>query len=225
MKKAGVLWIFMGVESISNDTLDHFDKRQTIEKVRKSIDMIRRHGMHVCASFVLGSDDDTKDTWRKNIQFAQESGATWVMLNILTDFHNGQEEELIPSHRVFQKNWDYYTTHFVTHYPKYMRPSELERKVIDGYRLFFSWRNILTNLLKGRVGAAFFQLYRSIVMKPHLREMEAYIPQLKQIEEDMYDASDHLMEEKLLPVGQVEESDRFHRPMQQDHAMIFPMAS
>jgi radical SAM superfamily enzyme YgiQ (UPF0313 family) len=195
MRKAGVTWLFMGVESIDNNTLDLFDKRQTVKKVQEAIQKITQHGIHVSASFVLGGDNDSSDTLLKTAEFAKKSGAAWVMMNILTDFPNGQER-VIPSHRVFQKNWDYYNFQFVTHYPKNIRPSDLQQQIYDFYISFYSWRNILTNLAKGKIAVAFYQWFRLLMMGPLLREIEAYIPYLKGIEMDKYDALGHLIEEE-----------------------------
>ena len=199
MRKAGVKWIFMGIESIHDSTLNHFDKRQTLQKVRRSIKAIREHHIQVYGSFVLGSDDDPSDTPIKTVEFAREVGLTWVMFNILTDFQSGEGELSLPFYKIFQKDWDYYNLHYVIHYPKNMRASELQEKVIDAYQSFYSWRTLLSNLMKGRVEMAFYQWFRRFMIKPLLKEMKAYIPYLKKVEEGMYDASGRLMEEKLIP--------------------------
>ncbi|MBI4209080.1 MAG: radical SAM protein [Deltaproteobacteria bacterium] len=224
MRKAGVMWIFMGIESISDNTLTHFDKKQTIEKVKKSLKIIRSYGIHVCASFILGNDEDSSDTWLKTVQFAKDNEVTWVMLNILTNFPSGHEE-LIPSHRVFQKNWDYYSGQFVLHYPKNIKPSELQSRVYDAYRYFYSSRAILTNLAKGKITTAFFQTYCRFRIRPFLEKMKFYIPYLKQIEDGLYDASGCLIESKLISLKKREAVPSFNRqPMESDLEVVSQVA-
>jgi radical SAM superfamily enzyme YgiQ (UPF0313 family) len=225
MRQAGVKFIFMGIESIDNNTLDHFDKGQTIEKVKKSVGIIRRYGIHVCGSFVLGSDNDPSDTWIKTVEFAKEAGLTWIMLNVLTDFQSGQGELSLPLHRIFQKDWDYYNTHFIVHYPRNIRPSELEQGAYDAYRLFYSWTTIFSNLFKGRIEAAFYQWYKRLLVKSLLREMKAYVPYLKQVEEGLYDESGHLLEERLVPLAEMENTSTLKRPfMEKDHEVVLQVA-
>ncbi|MBI4208238.1 MAG: radical SAM protein [Deltaproteobacteria bacterium] len=202
MKRAGVTWLFMGVESVDNKTLDDYDKKQTIEKVEDSIQRIRRYGIQVCAGFVLGSDNDTKDTVKQTLEWTQKSGAGWMMMNVLTEFPEGPER-VISSDRIFQKNWDYYNLQFITHFPKNIKPSELQQGIYDAYRSFYSWRSILTNLFKGQIVVSFYQWFRRLMMKSFLQEMQAYIPYLKQVEEGRYDASGRFVEEREMELPRV----------------------
>jgi hypothetical protein len=147
------------------------------------------------------------------------------MVNILTEFPTGREA-LVPFHRVFQKNWDYYSGAFALHYPKNMKPSELEQRVYDAYRLFYSWRTILKNLFKGKVETAFLQVFQRLMIKSLLREIKVYIPYLKRVEEGMYDASGRLIEEKLIPLKTRKQAPSLDRPrVEADLGVISRLAS
>lgn len=117
MRRAGVKWIFMGVESLSQKNLDYFVKDQKIDKVERAIDTIHKHGINVTASFILGSDEDNIDAWRDVVRFANQHNIRWVMINSLGELPNGNER-LIPRHRIFQTKLDYYNGLFVTFFLK-----------------------------------------------------------------------------------------------------------
>ncbi|MBI4209543.1 MAG: B12-binding domain-containing radical SAM protein [Deltaproteobacteria bacterium] len=197
MKKAGVKWIFMGIESINDENLEYFDKRQTVDDVTKALKIIRKHGIYVTASIILGSDVDTQDAYIRAMEFCKKHDVTWIMFNILTDLPYGQERT-IPQWRIFQRNWDYYNGMFVNHFPKNIRPSELQQQLYDGYRSHHSLANIWRNLFRGKISTTFYLIFRGLTMRPIYEEIRSYIPQLKKIEQGLYDENGYLIEDKLV---------------------------
>jgi len=71
MKKAGCQKISFGLESGNQKILDLMGKRTTVEKGRKSVEIARRHGLEVHASFMLGNVGETAETIKETISFAK----------------------------------------------------------------------------------------------------------------------------------------------------------
>ncbi len=57
--KAGILHIYVGAESASQDTLDRYHKNLKIEQSKEAIDLINNAGIISETSFVLGMPDET----------------------------------------------------------------------------------------------------------------------------------------------------------------------
>lgn len=72
MKKAGFYNIAIGVESGNNDVLKAVNKQQTVEEVRKTIEIIKKSGLDVSATFMVGNITETEKTIKDTINFAKE---------------------------------------------------------------------------------------------------------------------------------------------------------
>lgn len=58
-KQAGILHIYVGAESASQDTLDRYNKNLKVEQSKDAIDLINKEGIISETSFVLGMPDET----------------------------------------------------------------------------------------------------------------------------------------------------------------------
>jgi len=59
-RKAGVIHIYVGLESPEQGTLDFIEKELTVETSKASLELIRRNGMLSETSFVIGFPEETK---------------------------------------------------------------------------------------------------------------------------------------------------------------------
>lgn len=74
MKKAGCQKVSFGLESGNQNILDLMGKKATVEKGRKSVEIARRQGLKVHASFMLGNPGETEETIKETINFAKSLG-------------------------------------------------------------------------------------------------------------------------------------------------------
>jgi radical SAM superfamily enzyme YgiQ (UPF0313 family) len=141
MRRSGCEVVYLGLESVNQDTLDHFEKSQTVDDIRHSIAVLHEHGILAHGMFVLGADTDTVQTVRDTVTFAIENDIDTVMLNILTPLPGTpQFRELDAAGRIFDKRWHLYDAHHVVFRPKLMSPYELQSETIRGYMHFYSLR-------------------------------------------------------------------------------------
>jgi anaerobic magnesium-protoporphyrin IX monomethyl ester cyclase len=70
-REAGVDHIYVGVESISQSTLDMFKKDIKAEESKKALDIINGHDIVTETSFVLGMPDDTQESIRNTVELAK----------------------------------------------------------------------------------------------------------------------------------------------------------
>ena len=70
MRRAGIVHIYIGVESQSQKTLDLFKKDQKVETSREAIRLINEAGIISETAFVLGMPDETPESIRKTVKAA-----------------------------------------------------------------------------------------------------------------------------------------------------------
>ena len=70
MKKAGVKMIAYGIESGNQDVLDFYNKRITLNQIRKAVSLARKAGFISYATFILGAPIETKKHLENTIDFA-----------------------------------------------------------------------------------------------------------------------------------------------------------
>ncbi len=69
--KAGILHIYVGAESASQDTLDRYQKNLKIEQSKEAIDLINKEGIISETSFVLGMPEETPESIAAAVKLAK----------------------------------------------------------------------------------------------------------------------------------------------------------
>ncbi|UCF50755.1 MAG: B12-binding domain-containing radical SAM protein [Thermoplasmatales archaeon] len=70
MKKANVKFIVFGIESGNQDVLDFYNKRITLDQIRKAVHLSNKMGFITMGSFILAGPIETKEHVKKTIKFA-----------------------------------------------------------------------------------------------------------------------------------------------------------
>lgn len=70
MKKAGVKLIFYGIESGNQDVLDFYNKKTTLQQIKKAIELAREMNFFIAAGFIIGAPIETKKHVENTISFA-----------------------------------------------------------------------------------------------------------------------------------------------------------
>jgi len=71
MREAGVEIINFGIESGNQDVLDFYNKRITLDQIRKAVKLCKEMGFFINASFILGAPIETKKHIENTIKFAK----------------------------------------------------------------------------------------------------------------------------------------------------------
>jgi anaerobic magnesium-protoporphyrin IX monomethyl ester cyclase len=136
---------------VNQATLDHYHKAQSVDDIVQAIKTLHEFGINSHGMFVLGADDDTKQTVRDTVTFALKHQIDTVMLNILTPLPGTpQYRDMEEQGRIFDKRWHLYDAHHVVFTPKQMTPYELQSEVVRGYMRFYSKRQWLKLLVTFR---------------------------------------------------------------------------
>jgi len=150
VKEAGCLYLFIGLESFSADSLASVDKESNdVLGYGRTIKLIHRHGISVWAGIIFGFDADYPEAFQNTLRASERLGIDGVTPSILTPLPRTPIfEEWKKDGRLLHSDWAYYNGKTrVSFQPKHMTPEEL----YDGYMWFrkhiYSFRSILTRLI------------------------------------------------------------------------------
>jgi len=153
--QSGCKQLFLGLESISQASLDAVHKRfNQVEDYARIIQKIHSYGIAVQAGIVFGFDCDTPGIFGETVDFLEEIGVQNATINILTPFPGTRlYKKLEAEGRILTHDWDRYNSRAdVVFQPKLMSCEEL----LAGFRWvnerFYSLPSIFRRLQRSRVG-------------------------------------------------------------------------
>ncbi len=172
----------IGIESINEKVLKSYNKKNTLEKIRKSIKKIHDYDIKVQGCFIFGSDYDDKSIFKKTVDFCQETEIDFPSFSPLTPYVGTDiRKELEENNQIFTNNWDYYDGAHVVITPKNMTPYELQDGVISAYNDFYSRSKVISHIAKGEFFYCFQILYVRHLFKKIIRENRDYLDYLDKI--------------------------------------------
>jgi anaerobic magnesium-protoporphyrin IX monomethyl ester cyclase len=135
-RKAGLIHVSLGTEAAAQLKLDRFNKETTVAQNKKAIQLLRDAGIVVEAQFIVGLENETRETLEETYQMARDwkpDLANWAMYTPwpFSDLFR----ELGDKVEVF----DYEKYNFVTPImkPDAMDRGELLDRVMHNYRRFY----------------------------------------------------------------------------------------
>ncbi len=145
MRASGADFVALGLESVNQDTLDSFEKSQTVGDIEQAIRILHDYGIRSHGMFVLGADHDTERSVRDTVKFALKNKIDTVMLNILTPLPGTQQfAELEAEGRIIERDWSFYDAQHVVFRPRQMSPLHLLQQTIRANKKFYgAWRPVL----------------------------------------------------------------------------------
>ena len=148
MRRAGCRLVYVGFESINPDTLRDFNKRQTVDDIRRSIEVFHKNSINVHGMFMLGSDADTREVFSATSKFCKEMNLDYAQYAILTPLpgtrvYNQFEKE----GRLLHKDWSLYDGLHSVFSPRNMTADELQKGMIKCFSEFYSYMNAFNDAL------------------------------------------------------------------------------
>lgn len=83
MKKAGCYFVAFGIESANPQILKNIHKLESIETIRKAIELANKAGIECQGFFIFGLPGETKETIQESVDFAKNSKLTRAQFIIL----------------------------------------------------------------------------------------------------------------------------------------------
>ena len=86
MVRAGAKSVFIGAESSSSKTLEELRKGIQVDETVQTVEMLKRNGLEIHASYILGGLHDTVKTIHETIRFAKRLDTNVAQFAILTPY-------------------------------------------------------------------------------------------------------------------------------------------
>ena len=107
MKKSGCRLVVIGVESGSQELLDHsIDKRITLDQARNAVKWAKEVNITAHLTFVLGVPGETRETIRQTYEFIQEVQPDAFQVSVATPYPGTRYYELIKEQPHNWKDFD-----------------------------------------------------------------------------------------------------------------------
>lgn len=154
--RSGIITVCVGIESISDKTLEKANKKATREEFEESLRLWREAGLWVHGMFIVGLDGDTKDSFEETKKWAIENvhSAQFFAPGPLPG--TKMTERMHEEGRIITEKWPLYDGHHVL-----LRPGEeqdftaweLQKAIIDITRDFYDYQNIGKLILNDKISS------------------------------------------------------------------------
>jgi radical SAM superfamily enzyme YgiQ (UPF0313 family) len=111
MKKAGCRTVYMGIESGSSRMLELMGKKLSIQDMEKGIRLVKKHGITVTGSFILGLPTETKEEMNKTVELALSLPLDGVTFFTFTPYPQTPLTDLARKHGWVSDDWRHYSGH------------------------------------------------------------------------------------------------------------------
>lgn len=138
-RKAHCWLVYVGFESASQETLQEFNKHQTVADMADAIRVFHEHDILVHGMFVLGAESDNARSIRETTAFALKHKIDTVQFMVLTPLPGTTYyHDLERQNRLLTRDWQLYDGHHVVYQPQRMSPYELQREAFRAMKRFYS---------------------------------------------------------------------------------------
>lgn len=121
-RRAGLVHVSLGTEAVSQMNLDIFRKETTIEQNKRAIQLLKQNGMVAEAQFIMGMENETKETIEETYQLALDWDPDMANWNMYTPWPFAELFEELGD-RVEVRDYSKYN--FVT---PIMKPEAMDRE-------------------------------------------------------------------------------------------------
>ncbi|MFX0007361.1 MAG: B12-binding domain-containing radical SAM protein [Candidatus Hermodarchaeota archaeon] len=150
MHKAGMRQVFLGIESVHQQSLDAMNKRNTTpDMVRKVVSSLQDRGISIFGGVIIGFPGETKSMVRQNIQFARSLNLTCIQFTPITAFPGTEFYNEMSEKRMITSN-DY--KHYDLFHPmmrtEQLTNNEIYQLVGEAYSAYYLSKGWLGMLIK-----------------------------------------------------------------------------
>ena len=176
LRKAGLYWVMMGVESPKATTLESFRKGIVAEQAIEAVRLLKKNGIFSHAMFVIGDRKDTKESIADLKEFVNKLDPDFAIFTALTPFPGSEiYEEAKREGWIKDFNLSHYDMAHAIMPTETLTRMEVQEELYDCYRSYYG-------SFTRRLGGVFSSnklkrgLYRHMMRKGVIRQFKNLIP-------------------------------------------------
>ncbi len=147
MRDSGCQSLFIGFESINDESLLGVGKDNRFDKYERLVKAIHRRGIMINASMVFGLDGDGPDVFARTLGWLVKNRIETLTSHILTPYPGtALYRQMEAEGRITDRDLSKYNTAHVVFAPQNMTAKQLYRGYRRMYRQFYSFQNILRRI-------------------------------------------------------------------------------
>ena len=144
MKKAGINWVFLGIESGDDSLLKSVSKKQDIQQTKKAVEILKNAGIYVGGNYVFGLAEDNYKTMQKTLDFALELNTEWANFFVSMAYPGTKLYEDAVGKGILPKKWEQYGFFAPNSLPlpsKYLSSEEIIKFRDAAFNAYFGNKN------------------------------------------------------------------------------------
>jgi anaerobic magnesium-protoporphyrin IX monomethyl ester cyclase len=163
LKEAGCAMICFGLESGNQEILDLADKRATVERARRAVELSKAAGISPLGSFILGLPGETRETMEETLAFARSLEIPHGF-HLLSPFPGTRIREKADAYglKILTDDWSLYDADHAVTETGALKAGEVEEVV---KRFFGNLTVEVENMKRGTLAGTYFGPYREEMEK------------------------------------------------------------
>ena len=129
MKQAGINWLCLGIESVSEFVRDGAKKKLKYKNIEEIVKSIQKADIRVLGNYMFGLPDDNFETMEETLHFAQRLNTEFANFYSTMAYPGSQlYKNAIENNIILPKKWEHYSQHSPYQIPlptKYLSPLDV----------------------------------------------------------------------------------------------------
>ncbi|MFC1491917.1 B12-binding domain-containing radical SAM protein [Nitrospinota bacterium] len=181
MRESNCFNVYIGFESFNPRTLEIYNKKMDVDRIRRSMEIFHKHGVKVHGMFVLGSDADDVESVRTTARLAKKLHIDTIQFMILTPIPGtAMTKEFHSEGRICTQDWNLFDGHYVTYVPRLLTPYELQRETFRAFKKFYSLPRIAGRALRGDKWTTLLRFGARRYLKQWYRQNRHHLERLRE---------------------------------------------
>ena len=155
MKKAGINWLALGIESANPEVRDGASKKMKIKDIRNVVKSIQDEGIRVIGNYIFGLPDDTLETMQETLDMAIELKCEFANFYSAMAYPGSKLHDIVIKEGwELPKEWHGYSQHSYETLPlptKYISAKEVLKFRDDAFNSYFKDQGYL-DMIEDKLG-------------------------------------------------------------------------
>jgi len=138
MRRAGNLWMLVGLESHSSTTLETYRKEISPSDAKQSMDLLKKNDIFAQATFIMGERRDSHESARELREFVSQVDPDLAIFMVLTPFPGTELYEVAKRNGwIEDTNWTNYDMVHAIMPTEHLSRKEVQEELYECYRSFY----------------------------------------------------------------------------------------